>query len=515
MADAQVIVDALARKPFARRGLTMVALDEMDSYGLQDLLRTVLAEIDNVPHPQDKDCAVDARSCAEKLSLLRYPMPSDVGAFLNGFTSGARDVMYPVLAFLLQRIGPLKKRAYVSRFLVPAHVPAELMADELVAELARELVNLQSDFKDTHQQLERVNASIAEAASHDEGVERDASDAQGEPQPAMTVAHLKREVGQLEEEHAQLGDKIAAMKRKAGDAGAGFKPLLAATTMLRKEQEEEGRLADRLADQRAALSAADARYAECARKLAEAKASSRESLTPVGLLDAAKRDADDARALAKQTLPASLRSRKLALARLQEALGQPRYTEDELLQLQREVRAAQEGVQNLTSELTAAQRAAGNEKLATLQQQAAAMARRVAEAEVRAESARIELESLDRELEEKRGRLSGLAGSGPAGGIMSADEFQRFAGDLRAKTAQFKTAKDELAVAKGTTRGLTDQVASLTDQLAGLEGASRKAEEERGIAGFADTLVSWAGPRLRYHPRFSTARNRGAWMVPQ
>jgi hypothetical protein len=112
-----------------------------------------------------------------------------------------------------------------------------------------ELRDAQAQFKDAHKALER-------AAAGGGGASASATAATGGA--PRTPSELKRDIGQLEDERGQLVEKIASLKKRSSDL-RGFAPLLEATAALRKEQEAEAQLSDRLHEQRAALAAAERR----------------------------------------------------------------------------------------------------------------------------------------------------------------------------------------------------------------------------------------------------------------
>jgi hypothetical protein len=103
----------------------------------------------------------------------------------------------------------------------------------------------------------------------------------------------------------------------------GFAPLLEATSSLRKAQEEEGRLAERMHEQRLALQAAERRYADVNRKLAETRASTKEEVTADQLLEGVRKEAEEGRRLAVKVLPASIDARSDTLQRLSKILAEP------------------------------------------------------------------------------------------------------------------------------------------------------------------------------------------------
>jgi intraflagellar transport protein 81 len=44
---------------------------------------------------------------------------------------GSKDVIYPVLEYVMPRLPMLRKRAYVARFLLPAEVPPDVLASDV------------------------------------------------------------------------------------------------------------------------------------------------------------------------------------------------------------------------------------------------------------------------------------------------------------------------------------------------------------------------------------------------
>ena len=48
---------------------------------------------------------------------------------IRALEQGDRDLLYPLLTHVLSKLPELRKRAYLSRFLVPIDVPEEMFAD--------------------------------------------------------------------------------------------------------------------------------------------------------------------------------------------------------------------------------------------------------------------------------------------------------------------------------------------------------------------------------------------------
>lgn len=77
----------------------------------------------------------------------------------------------------------------------------------------------------------------------------------------MNPSDLRKEVQQLDAEREQLEQKIIHLKMKS-ERDDGFKVLLQVTSMLRKEQEEEARLGEKLGEQRHQLEQTEQTYIE-------------------------------------------------------------------------------------------------------------------------------------------------------------------------------------------------------------------------------------------------------------
>ena len=89
-------------------------------------------------------------------------------------------------------------------------------------------------------------------------------------------------------------------------------------------QEEEGRLAERVNEQNAALSATERRYGEVNRRLAETRAATQEGLSAEAVLENARREALEGKQLLHSVLPATLSARQDTLQKLHTILSAPR-----------------------------------------------------------------------------------------------------------------------------------------------------------------------------------------------
>merc|ERR1719235_1441038 len=180
---------------------------------------------------------------SEFLQVLGYRCSYDI-EFQNGVMSGEKGTIHPILYWLLMNLEQLKKRAYLAHFCVNLEVPEEFLRDEQVYEMYQHYKELQSQFKTTHTHIEQQRQS------------------------RVNPSDLQREVAQLDAEKDQLAQKIQQFKQKSANE-EGFQVLLQVTSMLRKEQEEEARLVEKVHEQRLQLEQTEQMYMERSRRLHE------------------------------------------------------------------------------------------------------------------------------------------------------------------------------------------------------------------------------------------------------
>ncbi len=463
MEDLSLIVEKLNAPPFSR-GLSLASFDELGPAALLQLTNDVLGELDRAHRVDARDEPAEAASSRllAFLQVLKYPgtvgEPRALAGLGAALARGERSALYPVLAFVLGRLPALKKRAYVARYLLPVEVPPEVAHDEGVGSLLAQLRTLQGEFKDAHKALERASGGG----------------------PRATPAELKREIAQLEDERGQLIEKIGSLRRKT-ESVKGFSPLLEATSALRKEQEEEARLAERMQEQRLQLGAAEKRYGEVNHRLAETRARVREDVSSgEAMLDALRRENEEVKRLCTAALPASLDARRDTLGRLQRLLAEPPKSEAALAELRGRVASSEAAVARLTAQVAGAQRAAGDDKLAMFRQQAALVARKLAQREEALDALKRVAEGVACEVEAREAKLSEL--SGPK--YMRREEFKAYAASLRTKTGTFKGLKAALGEVRQETVVLARTEELLRGRAGDMDAFLARLEAKKGVSGY-------------------------------
>ena len=106
--------------------------------------------------------------------------------FRDGLVQGDKNVIHPVLAWILPKIPELRKRAYLAKYLLNFEVPSDMINDEVYAEFKQR----QSDFRETHKILEGIRSS--------------------EFQPS----EFKAQVNLLDEQKMKLVEQLERVKKK-------------------------------------------------------------------------------------------------------------------------------------------------------------------------------------------------------------------------------------------------------------------------------------------------------------
>lgn len=229
--ELREIIGWLNRKPF-EYNFTLVSFDELNPTESLELVNNVFAKLDKKHDVKIKDEGAEKtlERFVEFLRILDYPGKFDE-EIVKRFMAGDKKVLHPIIYFCLSNFEHLIKRAYLGKFLVPILVPEEYMADPEVKQSQVDYMSLIGEFKENH----RVYAEKSKAAN---------------------PATLKRDIAQLEHEKDLLSNKIKEFQTKH-DGKEEFQAILKEITFMRKEQEEEGNLTDKLRQQKRMLEKCD------------------------------------------------------------------------------------------------------------------------------------------------------------------------------------------------------------------------------------------------------------------
>jgi len=156
----------------------------------------------------------------------------------QGVKEGDKTILLPLLAWCLDNLPYLHRRAYLGRYLMPVDLPSDhLLLQEQDPTLTDLHDRLQAEFMSTHKAFEEAQAALG---------------------PTNKPREIRAEIKQLEEEKHQLEEKIGRMA-KVGQKEVGFNEMLSLTRAIREEEEEEGLLNEKLVEERQALEVAGRR----------------------------------------------------------------------------------------------------------------------------------------------------------------------------------------------------------------------------------------------------------------
>eukprot|EP00928_Gymnodinium_smaydae_P054047 TRINITY_DN37890_c0_g1_i1.p1 TRINITY_DN37890_c0_g1~~TRINITY_DN37890_c0_g1_i1.p1 ORF type:complete len:707 (-),score=254.58 TRINITY_DN37890_c0_g1_i1:314-2152(-) len=370
---------------------------------------------------------------AEFLHILGYQCSFDI-EFQQGIISGDKNTVHPILYWLLNNLEPLKKRSYLAKFCMNLEVPEEFLREEKVYEIYQQYKELQSQFKATHAHVEQ------------------------ERQGRMNPSDLQREVAQLDAEREQLAQKIQQLRAKS-EKDEGFHQLLQVTSMLRKEQEEEARLQEKLAEQRYQLEQTEQLYIEKSGRLREMREA--QSQDGEGSAEAMLKMLRSEVQKNRDALNRVRRESEEKLQRLKEIdamLSDPPVTKMDIDNVEGEIVDMQGEIQSLEQKINDQNQ---DSRLSVYKQQANLVAKKKELVLKDKKQLEEELDSLSKDLSKQEREYEQMKGHK----FMKRDEFRNYAASLRDKSAKFKRLKAELSELRHETAVLvrTEQILQAKD----------------------------------------------------
>ena len=456
--DIKEIVQCLNSPPF-NKGLALVSFDEMSPLELLELMNDVFTHLD----PKHK---VDIRSepqdstagrMIEMLKVLNFPSNFDI-MFQQLLVGGDRKVIYPILHYVLSWLPQMEQRAYLARYLVNLAIPEDILMDEDVSRINNEYKELQAEFQVVHQQLEETRSQ------------------------ALPPHDLKQDIEQLESEKEQLINKIQNFKGKSSNKKE-FTDLLDATSSLRKEQEEEARLVEKMDEQSAQLEWCEGTLLTTEQRLVDIRKAVSEDTSAGDMLNLLKKDVKRNRDFCNDRIGMELNEKSKRLEQMNKLLSEPVVTQTDIDSVQNEIRTLQRECQLLEEKANAATNPA-QDKLAIYKQQAALVSKKKEKAieaskEAERESQRTaeQMAQIESEYEQVRGGSK----------FVNRSEFHNYVTMLKQKGKQFRQMKaslkeirSELAILDRTEKILKSRTTNLTEAL-------EEIEKQRGIQGYQQT----------------------------
>lgn len=401
MEKISFIVEALNQPPFKKGISTMTELDGKSGGELLEYICEIIVAIDPEQEAIFKE-PVDYRISRIMgfLNVMKFNIPEDqVEDFQNLLYSGDKDILYTIMHWNLSRFEHLQKRAYLAKFLMPLDIPAEFLNEDLIVDLSQRLKELQADFKEAHKNAEQVRSS------------------------GVKPSDLKQEIIQLEQDRTQLQNKIQKMKKDMNVDEDRLKEMLKATSALRKEQENEVMIHERLREHRRASQEIEMRYTDANRRFQELKSSGIQSQSAEQILTKLSQDVRELNDR-REHVESVIAEREVHLEKLQSWESSDRVTsEDDVRYKRDQVHELEDNVASLTERLdTAVER---NTKLVVSRQASTLALRKFREREEEVEGLQEELRRIHRQMEEKEAEVRSQQQQqrGGAGGAYTHDSL--------------------------------------------------------------------------------------------
>ena len=185
-------------------------------------------------------------------------MPKDedeLDTFVNSIANGDPKIIYPILHYCLTNQNTLKERMYLHPFLTPIQLPLDVtmtQRDETLSDLSRAYQVLQHDFQNMHQKYVAVKEK--EDALNQKSIENDLDILRDEKE------QLLNKIGEMEDRVKRNQSNSKSNSISTGvSPESSFERLLEATSILRREQDEDGRLRDQLEEQKRVLESTNAK----------------------------------------------------------------------------------------------------------------------------------------------------------------------------------------------------------------------------------------------------------------
>jgi intraflagellar transport protein 81 len=376
--------------------------------------------------------------------------------FKNGLLHGDPNIIYPVLAWMLQRRPELTTRAYLARFLVSVEIPEHMFGDEQILEVYQQYKDLQEEFKEVHRSSERSKSQL------------------------ISPAEIKKAIVQMEEDKEQLERKVEALHAKLSGSN-NFDGMLREAGALRIEQDEQLKLQDRMREQRGHAYQAEQRLEQLKRALTDKRAEASTSDIRA-LLRKLEGEVAALSRRANEELPRAIAAKQQRHDELQQVLTMPIGSDSDMRtmmghrqQLQRSVGALEERKRALASN--------PDDKLAMFRQQANLVAKKREQVQARLEAVSRDRAVVENELASRATEVAALTDKP----VLRGDDFRKYANEVRGRTAQYKRMKQELGELRGEWGLLSRTLAVLAEQEKGVSRKLSDAERKRGVSGFAQT----------------------------
>ncbi|XP_026829859.1 intraflagellar transport protein 81 homolog isoform X2 [Ooceraea biroi] len=363
------------------------------------------------------------------LRILNYQPDVDPITFRQGLVRGEIEIIHPILTWLLTHIDVVRKRAYLSRFLVKIEIPPEYLGDSEISLLHEQYLSLLDKFKAVHKEREIGKKNVE------------------------TAAELATDLQAMEKEKEAVIARIGKIKLKAEPA----LHLLNACKLLRAERDKERDLisqkeqeADTISDLQNSLQRVERELHTLERKSI--------GLTPQILIQHLTEEVTVQSIIVKEKLPFELNAKKNRMKALSMAKEYSYLGPDKIAAMRNDLDTILKDIQNLVESKVSKN---DTDKVEPFRQQAAAVGNMKRNALERLEKIENSLEELQLGLKEKQDYSKTLQETLAP----KAEELKKYVNRLKTKSAVYKRCKMEIAGLKAENGALLRTAVILDGQI--------------------------------------------------
>ena len=407
------IVRILNKEPFSEN-FTLVSFDELSKKKLLNLLTRVFSKLDQKFEIDFEEATEEEKAkLSDFLSMLSYPDVENE-KLINKVYQGCKKHIYPIFYYILQNFEELKNRAYLGYYLVPLNIPDEYMMDLEMKNVFDQYSELREVFKAEHEELEIIKKSA----------------------PKYNI--VEQELLQLEKERDQLKVKLKTFQHKKTQTKE-FKDLLESVAKLRKAQEEEAKLLDKLNNQKTYLDHCEQIMLSVQQRLLDAQRAYGQETSASDMLSSLRYEL---KSLKKETneIKFELIEKSNKFTENEKKLSENVPHDEMIKKMDNSLIQLRSNIMNLETKIKEARDPSKEDKLSIFRQQAAMVVKKKEDLKEEIKNLEEERTNFEIEIEEKKKEIE--KNNGP--GSFKKKDFEQFQENLNKKISIQKKNQKEL-----------------------------------------------------------------------
>ncbi|KAK9510580.1 hypothetical protein O3M35_005327 [Rhynocoris fuscipes] len=406
------IISELNKEPF-KKNFNLITFDSLSPEDLLQILSDVLAELDssNKVDIKTEEPEETTVRLLTMLRVLKYDPGTDPVGFRQGLVQGEKQVIHPILEWILKNKEDLKIRAYLARFLVKVEVPMEILADNDIAGLYEQYERLIEEFKAAHKEITNIK------------------------ERSISAIELRTDIEAMEKEKDIVMKKIDRLSRKLDNVD-NKESLLEAARELRLEKERQKELLQQRQGEMELIQRLQQNNARLTQQLSEARQAS-QGVTAQELVAKLEEELKMNTYIVNEKLSKELENKRREAEILTRIANGPPPSQKDIDKLNEKVAQLSEEISEL------AQRGLGSkepsdDKLAPFRQQALITARKKEEMAEKFTQVKSELDALKAKFKSKMEQSGGI-------GALDETEYKEYVANLKIKSTLYKAKKAQLA----------------------------------------------------------------------